>query len=309
MTSPPRHSADGAERRRRSTTEARSGGLLFVLAHPDDETFLCGGTIARYASAGLPVHFLCATRGECGTVAPGSHASRSIADLRTAELACAASALGLDAVHFLGYRDSGMPGSSAADHPRAFVKAPIDECTGKIATLIRDLRPRIVVTHGPYGEYGHPDHIRLHTATCRAFRLAGDEAGGASLALAPWSPEALFCTGFNPRRIRLAVRLLRLLRRDPRRFGENADLDLVAIADHVPPVTCAVAVGPWLALRDRAFRCYQSQLGAQRYPLLLPRALRRRFVGRESYARVIPSPRPGEPLYRDLIVASRPDRV
>jgi hypothetical protein len=96
------------------------------------------------------------------------------------------------------------------------------------------------------------------------------------------------------------------MRRGPRRFGQHGDLDLVAIADNVPPATCAVDVGRWLVARDRATRCHRSQLGERRYPLLLPRIMRRWLMGTESYARVIPPHRSGEPLHRDLIGASRP---
>src|SRR3954447_3142739 len=92
--------------------------LLIVYAHPDDESFGNAGTIAHYAASGVGVHYACATRGECGTVAQEhlrDHAD--IAALRTAELDCAAQALGLVAVHHLGYRDSGMPGSAGNAHP------------------------------------------------------------------------------------------------------------------------------------------------------------------------------------------------
>src|SRR5436190_24344977 len=92
--------------------------LLVVYAHPDDESFGNAGTIARYSAAGVAVHYACATRGECGSVAPEllqGHAD--IGALRTAELTCAAQALGLAAVHFLGYRDSGMAGMPDNRHP------------------------------------------------------------------------------------------------------------------------------------------------------------------------------------------------
>src|SRR5438552_787443 len=100
--------------------------LLFVSAHPDDESFGNAGTIARYSAAGVAVHYVCATRGECGTVASrhlSGHAD--IAALRSAELLCAARALGLAAIHFLGYRDSGMPATPDNAHPAALVQAPI----------------------------------------------------------------------------------------------------------------------------------------------------------------------------------------
>jgi LmbE family N-acetylglucosaminyl deacetylase len=226
--------------------------------------------------------------------------------VRLAELAGAAQALGLDAVSFLGYHDSGMPGSPDAGHPAAFVNASLAECSERIALHIRALRPHIVVTHGPYGEYGHPDHIRAHEATLLALRLAGDKT--ALPESAPWSPDALFVTVFDTRLVRFVVRVLRLLRRDPRQFGEHADVDLVAIADNAPPATRVVDVGRWLAARDRATRHHRSQLGERRYILMLPRFVRRWFGPTESYARVLPPHHPDEPRYRDLIEAARSDR-
>src|SRR3954470_23098892 len=82
--------------------------LLLAYPHPDDESFGNAGTIARYSAAGVTVHYVCATRGEVGTVAPDLLAGYAdVAALRTAELQCAAEALGLAAVHYLGHRDSG----------------------------------------------------------------------------------------------------------------------------------------------------------------------------------------------------------
>src|SRR5262245_35081618 len=82
--------------------------LLVVYAHPDDESFSNAGTLARYTAEGVAVHYACATRGECGGVAPELlDGYADIGALRSAELTCAARALGLAAVHFLGYRHSG----------------------------------------------------------------------------------------------------------------------------------------------------------------------------------------------------------
>src|SRR5262245_38489541 len=88
--------------------EPASRTLLVVYAHPDDESFSNAGTLARYAAEGVAVHYACATRGECGGVAPELlDGYADIAALRSAELACAARTLGLAAVHFLGHRHSG----------------------------------------------------------------------------------------------------------------------------------------------------------------------------------------------------------
>jgi LmbE family N-acetylglucosaminyl deacetylase len=282
--------------RLRSSGEPDDGGILFVLAHPDDETFICGGTIARYANSGVPVSYVCGTRGESGTVDPELTMDRSIAEVRSAELACAAGHLGLDKVYFLGYRDSGMAGSTDANDPRSLFQAPLGEIAERLAAIIREVRPRIVVTHGPYGEYGHPDHIRLHEATRLAFDLAGDETQPAA-----WSAEALYVITINPVSIRMTVRWFRLLRRDPRQFGRNGDVDLVAIVENAQPASCAIDTRAWLAIRDRASACHTSQLGGRRLLNVIPRRLRRRLEGSELYIRVHPPVAEGEPVGSDLL--------
>ncbi len=107
--------------------------MLAVLAHPDDESFGPGGTLALYARRGVDVHLVCATRGEVADGLPRNcwPGTPSIGALREHELRCAAGHLGLTGVHFLGYRDSGMPGSEDNRHPQALAAAPLDEVAGR----------------------------------------------------------------------------------------------------------------------------------------------------------------------------------
>jgi LmbE family N-acetylglucosaminyl deacetylase len=131
--------------------------LLAVLAHPDDESFGPGGTLALYARRGVEAHLACATRGEVGTVSDELLAGHAdVGALREHELRCAAGHLGLTGVHFLGYRDSGMPGSEDNHHPRALAAAPIDEVAAQVTQLIRRLRPQVVITFDPIGATGIP---------------------------------------------------------------------------------------------------------------------------------------------------------
>ena len=111
--------------------------LLFAFPHPDDESFGPGGTIAKYAREGTDVHYVCATRGEVGTVEPEmlkpyAHlaADQQLGALRGQELRNAADILGLTGLHYLGYRDSGMTGSTDNRDPRAFINADPVEATG-----------------------------------------------------------------------------------------------------------------------------------------------------------------------------------
>jgi mycothiol S-conjugate amidase len=265
---------------------------MVVYAHPDDESFGNGGTLARYSAAGVAVHYVCATRGECGSVAPGLlDGYADIAALRTAELICAARTLGLTAIHFLGYRDSGMPGTADNQHPHALVQAPCERIAGQIAALMRALRPQVVLTFGPYGGYGHPDHIAIHHATLAAFTAAGDPTrypDHLATGLAPWRPQKLYYATSSARLLRIGTTLLRLAGKDPRRLGENGDIDLALAAAHTTPITTSIDCTAYLADKARAWRCHRSQIGAIAQAERLPALLRRRLLGTEHFTRIVP---------------------
>ena len=163
--------------------------LLFVHAHPDDETLTCGVTMAHHVSRGDEVHVLTCTLGEEGEVIlPGlAHLEGDPADglgpHRHGELSRALGALGVVG-HVLGadptagrlsrYRDSGMAGSPAAARPEAFAAADLDEAGALVADVLRELRPDVVVTYDEHGGYRHPDHIQTHRVTRRALQLLDD---------------------------------------------------------------------------------------------------------------------------------------
>jgi N-acetyl-1-D-myo-inositol-2-amino-2-deoxy-alpha-D-glucopyranoside deacetylase len=152
--------------------------LLLVHAHPDDESLWTGGTIARYASAGVQVTLVTCTMGEEGEVIPESlralaaDAADQLGGYRIGELRAACAALGVSDHRWLGgvgrWRDSGMAGVAANQHPRAFAGGDLDEQATALAEVIADVRPQVVVTYGPDGGYGHPDHIRAHEVTMAA---------------------------------------------------------------------------------------------------------------------------------------------
>ncbi len=237
--------------------------LLSVLAHPDDETFGMGGTLALYARQNVDVHLICATRGEVGEIDPEyKETIKSAACLRTQELRCAADLLGIGQVHFLNYRDSGMPGSEANGHPKALAAQPIEKVAQEVAHLIRQVRPDVVVTFDPIGGYRHPDHIAIHQATVQAFDLAGESGFNDPQDLAPFCPGKLYFHSINRSFLRIVVWVLRLLGQDPRQFGRNKDVDLLAITEVDFPVHVKVDYGPVKRIKDQASRCHASQGGA-----------------------------------------------
>jgi LmbE family N-acetylglucosaminyl deacetylase len=235
--------------------------LLAVLAHPDDESFGPGGTLALYAQRGVSVHLVCATRGEVGSVPDEMMKGfEQISDLREHELRCAAKILGLKEVHFLGYRDSGMLGSADNHHPQALAAAAVEQVVDRVVPIMRRLKPHVVITFDPIGGYCHPDHVAIHHAAVRAFHAAGD-ASFACEGLPPYQPQKLYFHTFPRRLMRWLVRLLPLLRIDPRRFGRNKDIDLVQITEPEYPVHARIDYRSVATTKQQASSCHASQSG------------------------------------------------
>jgi N-acetyl-1-D-myo-inositol-2-amino-2-deoxy-alpha-D-glucopyranoside deacetylase len=173
--------------------------LLFVHAHPDDETLTTGGTIAHYAANGAAVHVVTCTLGEEGEVIGEQYAQLAVdkADqlggYRIGELTAALRALGVREPNFLGgpghWRDSGMEGTRPRHHHR-FIDADMEEAVGELVGIIRHLRPHVVVTYDPDGGYGHPDHIQAHRVTTEAVAASRrNEYPGA-----PWQVPKFYWT-------------------------------------------------------------------------------------------------------------------
>jgi len=266
--------------------------LLAVFAHPDDESFGPGGTLARYAAEGVAVHLVCATRGEAGEADPALlEGYESLAQRRSAELECAARILGLAGVHFLDYRDSGMAGTPDNSDPNALLNAPIAEVADKVIAHIRRLRPQVVLTFDPYGGYGHPDHIAIHHATLAAFRAAGDPSAcpeQLAAGLTPWSPQKLYYTVFPRQWLRFLLLILPLLRVDPTAFGRNRDINLKEIAKIRQPITTRVNVRAYLEVKQQAGACHSTQVGPSTLLSRLPGWLVRQIMGTETFYRAYP---------------------
>lgn len=154
--------------------------LVAVHAHPDDETLTTGLALAHHAHAGDDVHVITCTLGEEGEVitpelAHLEGADAALGEHRHLEVTRAMAALGVSH-HYLGghrprWRDSGMAGSAAAAHPRAFAGADLEEAASTLADQLELLEPDLVLTYDPWGGYGHPDHIQTHRVTVRAMEL------------------------------------------------------------------------------------------------------------------------------------------
>ena len=233
--------------------------LIFVGAHPDDESFNVGATLAHYALTGVKVYYICATRGEVGNAKPEKIKRFStIRELRSAELESAAKVLGLTDVIHLNYRDSGMTGWEDNKHPLALISVPLEEVIGKLVGIFRKLKPDIVITFDPIGGYRHPDHIITHNATVKAFYASGDTKqypkSGPS-----FQPQKLYFS-IAPRKItRMIVKFNSFLRLDMHKVGKNKNVDMVEIVKIKFPIH-AVIVPSKKAIdaEEKAIRCHAS---------------------------------------------------
>ena len=304
--------------------------LLAIFAHPDDESFGIGGTLAKYAREGAAVHYLCGTRGESGTVDPEFlQGYADISELRSTELECASRELGLSGVHYLGYRDSGMPGSPDNRHPNSLFSASVDDVAGRIIRFLDSLHPDVVITHDKFGGYGHPDHIKLYHATVRAYEQRYGVSlvdppptfGASRQASTPMPPTAgqpspdapkdatptprLYVTAFPKGLLKFGVKVLPLLRQNPRKFGRNKDIDLVEMSTWVVPVTATVAVSAYAGYKERASACHVSQRPVSTQGNLVARLLFRRANQAESFSRIYPPVTGSEPAESDLFGVKR----
>src|SRR5262245_45299762 len=193
----------------------RSLRILGVFAHPDDETFCAGGTLAKYAADGAEIMIVSATRGDAGQIRDARAATRRTLGLvRERELRLACERLGVQHVICLDYRD----GTLKDVEPEVL--------TRDITRIVREFRPDVVITFGPDGVYGHPDHIAIGAATTTACALAGDSAAFAEQldeGLAPHAPEALYHSHFPRSRMLLLDRLVQWLITQDRRFRGSFD--------------------------------------------------------------------------------------
>jgi LmbE family N-acetylglucosaminyl deacetylase len=182
--------------------DLRSGArarLLGVFAHPDDETFCAGGTFARYAEDGAEIMVVSATRGQAGRIRDAGLATRrTIAAVREAELRLACERLGVAHVRCWDYLDGALADADAA------------ELTERIVRLIREFRPQVVISFGPDGGYGHPDHITISAAVTAACRQAA-------------GPHRLYHSLFPPHDVLLMERLARWLTSQSGRFAGTMD--------------------------------------------------------------------------------------
>ncbi len=277
--------------------------LLAVHAHPDDEAIGTGGVLARYAAEGLRVALVCATRGEVGEIVDPTMDEAAVrprlGEVREQELRCACKALGVGDVHFLGYRDSGMMGTADNDDPRSFWQADPAEATERLVSIVRTLRPQVMVTYDANGGYGHPDHIKAHRLAVAAFAAAGDAGRYAHAGPAPWQPQKLYYVTFPRSFFRYAIDYYRQSGEPSPFEGVPVDPDTLGTPDEL--ITTRVDVRDFLDKKLAALACHRSQVASDFFflaPGLVERGLGfEHFILAESR---VPTDLPEDDLFAGL---------
>src|SRR5438067_344043 len=199
---------------------------MAVHAHPDDEVFLGGGAMARYASEGVRTVLVTCTDGAVGEIVDATRATpETLARVREGELRAACAILGIRELHLLGYRDSGMVDTPDNQDPRSFHQADFDGAVGRLVAIVRRTRPQVLLTYTEDGGYGHPDHIRAHQITVAAFDAAGDATRYPEQGLEPWTPSKLYYGLWTRTLFKRLVEGLREAGLPPPWEVENEDLE------------------------------------------------------------------------------------
>jgi LmbE family N-acetylglucosaminyl deacetylase len=275
---------------------SRGVRLLAVRAHPDDESSATGGILARYAALGVPTGVVICTRGEEGEIhdpdLDPEEAKPRLGDIRVRELEAACQVLGVQNLHVLGYRDSGMRDEPSNAHPAAFCNADLVEAAGRLVRIIREWQPQVVVTDNVGGGYGHPDHVMCHHVTVRAFQAAGDptaypEAG------APWNPARLYVVvqvGDRWERLAEAMRQEGLDTSWLERRNRHGSVNRLP----AEAATAAIDVSPYVDVQREALLRHRTQIPMDSYWVNVPPKLRPLAFGTAYFVRLHPAPLPGE---------------
>jgi LmbE family N-acetylglucosaminyl deacetylase len=233
--------------------------LVCFHAHPDDESIATGGVMAKAADEGHTVVLVVATGGEEGEYPDGFlDDGESLGDRRLKETAASAEVLGVSAVEWLGYRDSGMVDTPTTKNPECFWQADVDEAAEKLAAILRKHEADVFTIYDSNGNYGHPDHIQVHRVGVRAAELAGI--------------DAVYEATMNRDAVKRSIKAMR----------ESASQDELAnLPDDAPgedfeigvpevEITTRVDVSKWVERKRASMRAHASQISEQSFFLVMP---------------------------------------
>ncbi len=251
--------------------EAEKLSMLAIFAHPDDESFPTGGALARYAREGVAVSLVCATRGEAGEISdPALATPQTLGRVREEELRRACTVLGVTHLRFLDYLDGTLP------------EVDRHEAEGKVVLAIRELRPQVVLTWGPEGGYGHPDHIAVHDWATAAFETAGDPGAFPEQfleGLEPWTPLKLYNLAMPRERFQRIGEIAKQFAQIT--AWDNRDWSTFGVPE--ARITTCVNVAPYVDTKLKAIGSHQTQFSPNHPYAVLPRDLVGEFFREECY--------------------------
>ena len=245
--------------------------LMAVHAHPDDEVLSTGGVLAKAAAEGIRTVLVTCTNGEQGDgpggIKPGDpgHDEAAVRALRLEELRASVALLGISDVELLGYHDSGMDGWAGNERPDAFANIPVDQAADRLAELMEQYRPDVVVTYDENGNYGHPDHIQAHRITVAAIERTGIPAKFYHTAIPRTGMAELFAY--------LKSAGVELEFEPPEDFGTPDEL-----------ITAIVDVSAHVVRKRKALEAHASQ-GDNIFMLRMPEQGQQMMFGREAFVR------------------------
>jgi LmbE family N-acetylglucosaminyl deacetylase len=242
--------------------------LMAVFAHPDDEAFGTGGTLAKYAAEGCDVYLITATRGEAGEIAePGLATSANLPFVREQELRCACQIYGIHPPRFLDYQDGQL----------AIVNQ--GQAVGRLVRMIRELKPQVLVTFGPDGIYGHYDHIAVYRWATIAANMAADP---------DCFPDRDLCEPHQVSKL-----YFRVLPQDQVASMSEEGKPAAVMMDGVPfyfvgrsaeEITTVIDVSDYLAAKLSGIRCHATQVGRHnRFADTPDEVMRERWFREESF--------------------------
>ncbi|HKW02606.1 MAG TPA: PIG-L deacetylase family protein [Vicinamibacterales bacterium] len=223
----------------------RRASVLALFAHPDDEIF-SGGMLSNLSERGARVTLACATSGEAGKVHPSIGGVTDLGALRAEELRVSCSRLGIEPPVMLGFHDSGRHERLRRDDPRALLNADMLAVEAAIRKVIVEVKPQVIITFDPHGNYYHPDHLAVHRAATAAFwssGMMGDEA-----------PARLFYG-------MLTIDAFRQLAEASRGRGVLDDLDADIFAAAPSTIACSFDARPYVDRKLSAMAAHRSAFG------------------------------------------------
>lgn len=265
---------------------SRPARLLAIFAHPDDEASTVAGTFALMSERGGAVTLVCATRGEVGEISdPALATPETLGSVREGELRSAMALVGVSDVRFLDYRDSGMAGTDDNRNPLAFMNADDEEVVGRLVEIMGETEPDVVITFGPEGVYGHPDHLKVHHAATGAVMRYGQRAERTG--------PALYYVAF-PREP-----FLEMARQRPDLFDGLSEEMIATFGTPEASITTVIDVSAYVDAKVAAILAHRTQFRADGPWSELSEEMQREFLGTERFVHV---PLPWTPPNTDPLI-------